>query len=104
MSRQYDVCRVVGLRAEGPVDLAVILQDDTMSDFATLVIAPLVPVAERFHVQRTTPVVDIDGIGYMVAVHLLTTVPRRNLGQVVANLAGHERQLKGALDAVFFGV
>jgi toxin CcdB len=104
VARRYDVCRIVGLRAEGPVDLAVVLQDEALSDLATRVVAPLVPVGERFQVQRATPTVELDGVNYLIAVHLLTPVPRRNLGQVVANLDSLERQLKAAIDAVFFGV
>jgi hypothetical protein len=104
VARQYDVCRITGLRAEGPVDLAVVLQDETLSDLATRIIAPLVPVSDRYNVQRATPVVELDGVRYLVAMHLLTTIPRRNLGQVVASLIDEERSLKAAIDAVLFGV
>jgi hypothetical protein len=104
VARQYDVCRITGLRAESPVDLAVILQDDTLSELATRIIAPLVPVGDRYRVNRATPVVELDGVRYIVAVHLLTSVPLRYLGHVVSSLSEQERQLKGALDAVFLGV
>ena len=104
VARRYDVCRIVGLRAEGPVDLAVILQDETLSDLATRIVAPLVPAGERLRVERTTPLVELDGVEYLIAVHLLSPIPRRSLGQVVANLESHERQLKAAIDAVFIGV
>jgi hypothetical protein len=43
-------------------------------------------------------------VEYLIAVHLLSPIPRRSLGQVVANLESHERQLKAAIDAVFIGV
>jgi hypothetical protein len=102
--RQYDVCRITGLRAEGPVDLAVILQDETLSDLATRITAPLVPVAEHYRVDRATPVVELDGVHYVVAMHVLTTILLRNLGQVMSNLGEQERQLKDAIDAVFLGV
>jgi hypothetical protein len=98
------VCRIVGLRAEGPVDLAVILQDETLSDLATRIVAPLVPAGDRLRVDRTTLLVDLDGVKYVIAVHLISSIPRRSLGQVVANLDSHEHQLKAAIDAVFFGV
>ena len=39
---RYDVCPVVGLRAGSAVDLAVVLQDDQLSDLATRVVAPLI--------------------------------------------------------------
>jgi toxin CcdB len=103
-ARQFDVCRVTGLRAESPVDLAVVMQDDTLSHLATRVVAPLVPVGNGFVVDRTTPRVEIDGVRYAVAVHLLMTIPARNLGTRVASLEDHDRALKGAIDMVFFGV
>jgi toxin CcdB len=103
-ARQFDVCRVTGLRAESPVDLAIVMQDDTLSHLTTRVVAPLVPVGRGFAVDRTTPMVEVEGVQYAVAVHLLMTIPTRNLGALVANLEDHDRALKGAIDMVFFGV
>ena len=80
------------------------MQDDTLSHLATRVVAPLVPVANGFVVDRTTPRVEIEGVRYAVAVHLLMTIPARNLGTRVASLEDHDRTLKGAIDMVFFGV
>ena len=103
-AKQFDVCRITGLRAESAVDLAVIMQDDTLSHLATRVVAPLVPVGDGFVVDRTTPMVEVEGIRYAVAVHLLMTIPARNLGALVATLENHDRALKGAIDMIFFGV
>jgi toxin CcdB len=103
-AKQFDVCRVTGLRAESPIDLAVVMQDDTLSHLATRVVAPLVPVSNGFVVDRTTPMVEIDGVRYAVAIHLLMTIPARNLGTLVASLEDHDRALKGAIDMAFFGI
>ena len=104
MARQFDVCRVKGLRAESPVDLAVVLQDDALSHLTTRVVAPLVPASAELAVDRAMPQVEIAGTRYVVAVHLLMTVPDRNLETLVATLKEHERTLKNAIDMVFFGV
>ena len=100
---RYDVCPVVGLRAGSAVDLAVVLQDDQLSDLATRVVAPLIAL-QGHDVDRATLAVDIDGVRYLVAVHLLTTVPVRNLSRPIANLGKQERALKNAIDLVLFGV
>jgi toxin CcdB len=94
---------VVGLRAGSAVDLAVVMQDDQLSDLATRVVAPLIAIHDR-DVERATIAVHVEGVRYVVAVHLLTTVPARNLGRAIANLGAHERALKNAIDLVFFGI
>jgi len=103
-ARQFDVCRVGGLRTESPVDLAVVMQDDTLSHLSTRVVAPLIPAAEEMATDRATPIVELDGIRYAVAAHLLMTIPLHNLGAPIATLDYHESALKGAIDMIFFGV
>lgn len=103
-ARQFDICRVIGLRAGSAVDFAVVLQDDTLSHLAIRIVAPLIAVEGEFDVERTTPVVEIDATRYIVAVHLLATVPVRNLGTFVGSLKDREREIKNALDLLFFGV
>lgn len=100
---RYDVCPVVGLRTGSAVDLAVVPQDDQLSDPATRVVAPLIAIRDH-DVDRATIAVEIEGVRYVAAVHLLTTVPTRNLGRPIANLEAHERALKNAIDLVFFGI
>lgn len=102
--KQFDVCRVLGLRAGSPVELAVVMQDDALSHLATRIVAPLVPVDPGLTVDRVTPTVAVEGVQYAVAVHLLMTIPVRNLGARVASIEGNERVLKAAIDMVFFGV
>lgn len=94
---------MVGLRAGSAVDIAVVLQDDQLGDLATRIVAPLIPI-QGHDVDRATIAVDIEGVRYLVAMHLLTTVPVRNLGRAIATLEEHERALKNAIDLVFFGI
>lgn len=103
-ARQFDVFRVIGLRAGSAIDLAVVLQDDTLSHLSTRIVAPLIPADAVEHVERATPVVELAGIRYAVAMHLLMTIPSRNLGNLVGSLSREERALKNALDTVFFGI
>ena len=102
--RQFEVYRVVGLRAGSAVDLAMVLQDDTLSHLSTRVVAPLIPVEGGMDADRATPAVDVIDGRYIVAVHLMTTVPTRNLGNFVVAIDDGERHIKNAIDLVFFGV
>ena len=45
----------------------------------------------------------LEGFRYTVAVHLVTTVPIRNLKRL-RSIRDHARALKNAIDQVFFGV
>jgi toxin CcdB len=94
---------VVGLRAGSAVDLAVVLQDDQLADLATRVVAPMIAIQDH-DVERATVAVHVEGIRYVVALHLLTTVPTRNLGRPIANLREYEHAIKNAVDMVFFGI
>jgi hypothetical protein len=102
--RQFDVCRVIGVREGRVVDLAVILQDDALSHLSTRIVAPVIQVEEEFALDRSTVAVTIHGVPYLVAIHLLSTIPRRSLGTVVASIKEMDRQLKNALEMTFFGV
>ena len=101
---QFDVCPVIGLRSGSAVDLAVVLQDDQLSEMTTRVVAPLIAVGDTYMVDRVTPVVEIEGTRHLVAIHLLTTLPLRSLGRPISNLRDHERALKNAIDTLLFGV
>ncbi len=101
---QFEVYRVTGLRGGSAVDLAVVLQEDALSHLSTRVVAPLIDIGEDAVAERMTPVVEIGGHRYLVATHLLTTIPARNLNTLVASLANHERAIKNSIDTVFFGV
>jgi toxin CcdB len=99
--RQFDVRSV---RDGRNVDLVVILQANALAQTATVVVAPLIPAGAVPELSRATPLVEIDGAGYLVAVHLAMTIHRRSLGNPVASLADRELELKAAIDTVFFGI
>lgn len=103
-TRQFDVCRVVGLRDGSAVDLGLVLQDDTLSDLATRIVAPLIEVDSGLSGTPATPDVEFDGQRFIVAVHLMTALPTRNLGRVIVNLESEERRIRNALDLLFFGI
>lgn len=101
---QFCVYRVTGLRAGSAVDLAVVLQDDMLAHLATRIVAPLIEIGVDAETDKMTPTVEIGDTRYTIAMHLLTTIPVRNLGTLVANLEEQERAIKNAMDLVFSGV
>jgi toxin CcdB len=101
---QFEVYRVAGLRPGSLVDLAIVLPDDALSHLATRLVAPLVEMDPMAAIQRLTPAVEIAGTPYLIAMHLMATVPVRNLATLVTSLADQERQIKNAIDTLFFGV
>jgi hypothetical protein len=104
MARQFDVCHVAEANGRSRSRLAVVLQHDSLSELSTRVVAPLVVVGARYRINRATPAVELNGTRYLVATHLLATVPRQSLGEPIVNLRKKEHTLKNALDAVFFGI
>jgi hypothetical protein len=104
VTRQFDVCRVVGLRDGSAVDLGLILQDDTLSDLATRIVAPLIEIDSGLTGTAATPEVEVDGQRFIIAMHLMTALSSRNLGRVIVNLESEERRIKNALDLLFFGI
>ena len=102
--QQFDIFRVVGLRSGSAVDLAMVLQDDALAHLSTRVVAPLILADRERAADRATPSIEIMGVRYIVAVHLMTTVPNRNLGNFVMRIEDRERHIKNAIDLVFFGV
>lgn len=101
---QFGVYRVARLRAGSAVDLAVVLQDDTVAYLTTRIVAPLIEIGAEAEADKMTPAVEIGDTRYVIATHLATTIPVRNLGTLVANLEDHDRAIRNAIDLVFFGV
>lgn len=86
------------------MELVLIMQNDLHSHFTTRVVAPLIAMDKRLASNRIAPSVEIGGIRYKIAIHLINTVPARNLGSLVASLRDREPELKNAIDLIFFGI
>ena len=104
MIRQFDVVDnpIRSARIERPYLMAI--QHDRLSDLSTRVLLPLVlakVVAER---SRLTPSVTIRGAEYFVDPTNIVTLPIRQLGHPVANLAPARDRIVAALDLVFTGI
>lgn len=95
---QFHVYRTLGDR------LLLDLQSDLI-ETGTRVVAPLLPLSRGPQaIGRLEPILEIDEIAYVLHTAELAAVPSSVLkDRPVADLSGHEYEIKGALDMVFSG-
>lgn len=79
-------------------------QADLLHYFKTRLIAPLIkdetspPSLARLH-----PIFEIDGAHYLMATHLMASVPCAELGPVTGSLIDHDVQILAAIDVLIAG-
>lgn len=96
---QFDVYRL----ANG--SLVVDCQADSLSYLSTRTVAPLMRRADvPVPMTRLHPVLAFADEPFLLATHLLTAMPYRELGSPVASLAHEEYIIKNALDMLLSGV
>jgi toxin CcdB len=102
--RQYDICRNNNPTSRKQVPFVVVLQADLLSDFATVVVAPLFPETAATKIVRLNPQVKIQGKTYRVSMAELASVLRKQLGEAVANVEKQHGEFVAAIDLVFTGI
>jgi toxin CcdB len=84
--------------------LVVDLQSNLLDELKTRIVAPLVPASLLLHsLTRLHVRVEVSGIGYSVAGHLLTAVPISEMGPAIADLSRHADEITAAVDFAFQG-
>jgi toxin CcdB len=95
---QFDVHRI------GDGAFVLDCQADSLSHLTTRVVAPLMPRADvPPATSRLHPVLQFDGEAFVLATHLLTAIPVRELGPAIASLADERYTVVAALDMVITG-
>jgi toxin CcdB len=80
------------------------VQTDLIDHLRTRVVVPLLPVATTPPpVRKLNPTFEIGGHKFVMATHLIATVPTAELGDSRINLVKHHDQIVGALDMLFQG-
>lgn len=98
MAAQFDA---VKLRSGA---LVVVLQSDLVDYLPTRLVAPLLRIdAVPSRMERLNPVFTVDGRDWLLAAHLLATVPVGQLGKVEFSLSEHEYTIKNAVDMLTSG-
>lgn len=80
------------------------LQSDLFDSFQTRVVVPLLPAGVTPpSIARLHPVFMVNGTNYVMATHLIATVPRESLSRQRGTLADHRDRITAALDMLFQG-
>jgi toxin CcdB len=80
-------------------------QADTLSHLSSRVVAPLLPQAEVPRgLNRLHPTLSVEGRQLVLATHLLTALPVRQLGDRAGSLAKHQDEIMAALDMLLTGI
>lgn len=93
---QFDVLRVTG------DVLAIDCQSDFLGDLPTRFVVPLCPM-DDIVLPRLTPCFVVNGVSLTMVTPLARSIARRDILGTVASLAGHEYEIKAALDMLLSG-
>lgn len=103
---QFDVYRNPNPASRAHVPYLLDLQSGLLDTLATRVVVPLCKpeVLSDKPAERLTPAFEVEGRKLFLLTPELAGVPRKALGQPVANLAAQRRAIAQALDLVFTGI
>lgn len=78
-------------------------QADLLSAFRTRFVVPLVPCgdAPKPAIDRLNPSLPVEGRAHIMVTQFAGSVPRSDLGPVVASLTGHDFEIIRAIDLLF---
>ncbi|MDO6413815.1 CcdB family protein [Sphingomonas sp. BIUV-7] len=97
---QFDLYRLAG--AGG---LFVDCQSDLLRDLTTRLVLPLVAEGTVYiFPSRLNPMLEIDGVGYVLMAHLPATLPRSVLRNPVGTARAHRLAITSAIDMLTGGV
>jgi toxin CcdB len=84
--------------------LVLDLQADLLDILDTRVVAPVVAINQIDHVfARLSPRVEIEGHTYLILIPSLASLPKRILGEPVADLTYRQDEITAAMDFLFQG-
>ena len=103
---QFDVYRNPNPASRGRIPYLLDVQSGLLEPIATRVVVPLCKpeVLSGKPAERLNPALQIEGRKYFLLTPELAGVPRKMLGEPVANLAAERQAIVDALDFVFTGI
>ncbi len=91
-------------QVEGVAGYLLDCQADLLDHFTTRAVVPLIPATQTPPAMaRLHPTFEIEGGAFVMATHLIGSVPTRELGETVASLADHDGEILAALDMLISG-
>lgn len=101
---QFDLHENRNPKTKGLVPYLLDVQSDLLGDLATAVVIPLCLAGTATRgMTRLTPCLDIDGQAYLLLIPQLASIPRKELGHVMNNLANNRNEIIGAMDFLLAG-
>ncbi len=100
---QFDVFPNPNKASRDRIPYLICLQHDLLEGLAHVVVAPLRHGEDDIPMLELNPIVNLEGVSYIVQVQDLAAIPRRKLGKAVASLATERDALLAALDFLFTG-
>jgi len=103
---QFDVYRNPNPASRARIPYLLDVQSGLLDPIATRVVVPLckAEVLSGKPAERLNPAFEIEGRKLLLLTPELAGVPRKVLGDPVANLAAERRAIIAALDVVFTGI
>src|SRR5690348_11161177 len=89
--------------ASAQAALVVDVQSAHLQHLESRVVVPLRPRAAVKPVSELHPILRIEGDLYVLETHALASLPRRELGHPIANLAAYRDEIVRALDILLTG-
>lgn len=98
---RFDVYPMPGTRRSGYI---VDVQADFLSDLATRVVVPLMSEEKAPKpLKDLNPIFEIRGKRHVLLIQAMASIPRRELKESIASLAGHHEHVIRALDILLTG-
>ena len=84
--------------------LAIVLQNDRISAFSVVVVAPLTDATQGLTSTRLHPQIRVGGRSLVVVIEELAAVRVATLGRVVGSAEAHRYAIVAAIDLLFTGI
>ena len=103
---QFDVYRNAGPATRARIPYLLDVQSELLDRLATRIVVPLCKpdVLSGKPAERLSPAFEVEGRKVLMLTPELAGVPRKSLGERIANLAHERRAIIGALDIAFTGI
>jgi hypothetical protein len=100
--QRLDVCEFRGATQRG-VRFVLVLQRTSMLELPTILVAPLISIAQNATGDVIRPAITIDGVNYRIEMLEIAALKRRDIGPTRINLAHLDYSIGNALDSLLFG-
>jgi len=102
---QFSVHRNQHASTKARFPLLLDVQAGFLEDLATRVVIPLAPQTSKSQkMDKLTPVVEVDGKHYVAVTPQLSSIAKKELGPIVADLAAERVDFISALDFLLTGI